>query len=245
MKQFAIATTILALVACKSSKEVISATPTPSKKVEKNLLYTANDEEQWKLNYYDDQTATFIRFGDTLVNNEEMGENYNQDGMPASYFQRSDEANFYFELEDSRCMLNDLEFQKSITIFHRDESFQSCAKGMKNTTTYHDKWNLVNIPGMDNSRIYGMMDRPYLILNLEAGLLNGSTGCNVINGSIIHKAKKTDFGKLVMTKRGCNDMEIESTIVRGFEEANRLEIDDIKLYIYNGDDVLLEYRLAE
>ena len=40
-------------------------------------------------------------------------------------------------------------------------------------------------------------------------------------------------------------MEIESTIVRRFEEANRLEIDDIKLYIYNGDDVLLEYRLVE
>ncbi len=246
MKNAIIAFTILSLFACKSSKEVISTETDQTTNIEEvKLLYTAFDEEQWKLNFYSNNTATLIRFADTVINATAMSKRDQIDGLPVVYYQQSDDQGFYFEIENSRCMKGDESFERSVTVFHNGEALQGCLEGMDNSTNYHDKWNLVDIPGVDKSRIYGMMDRPYVILNQEEGLINGSTGCNIFNGNFEAKAKKTGFGRLMMTKRGCNDAEIESTIVSRIENSNRVERKDVNLYFYQGDDAVLIYRIAE
>ncbi len=246
MKNAIIAFTILSLFACKSSKEVISTETDQTMNTEEvKLLFTASDEEQWKLNLYSNSAATLIRFGDTVINAVEMSKRDQMDQLPVVYFQKSDDQGFYFEIENSRCMKNNESFERTVTVFHNGESLQSCLEGMDNSTNYHDKWNLVDIPGVDKSRIYGMMNRPYVILNQEEGIINGSTGCNIFNGNFEGNDKKTGFGRLMMTKRGCNDAEIESTIVSRIENSNRIERKDVNLYFYQGDDAVLIYRIAE
>mgnify|MGYP003670197959 CR=1 FL=1 len=245
MKQVIITATILTLVACKSNKEITTQTSEQKPTVERNLFYSANNEEQWSLNYYDDKTATFVRYGDTIVKNEIMSIRDQQDGYPTVYYQLSDQDGFYFEIENSRCYKENIELNKSITIFQGGESFQGCVEGFDNKTDYHDKWNLVNIPSLDKKRIYDMPVRPYLIINQEENLINGSTGCNILNGTFIMKGQKAGFGRLIMTKRGCNDMELESEIIKRIESSNRMEIKDVNLTLYIGDDAILEYRLAE
>jgi uncharacterized membrane protein len=247
MKNTVIAITILSLFACKSVKEM-STQPieTITQKNEAvKLLFTAQDEEQWKVNFYSDNSSTLIRFGDTVINRTEMTKKDQMDGLPTVYQQLSDNQSYYFEIENSRCMKDNESYERSITVFYNGEALQGCLEGVDNSTNYYDKWNLVDIPGLDKSRIYGMMNRPYVILNQEEGLINGSTGCNIFNGNFEGKAKKTGFGRLMMTKRGCNDAEIESAIVNRIENSNRVERKDINLYFYQGDDAVLIYRLAE
>lgn len=245
MKNIAIAATILTLVACKNTKEVVSEIVQEVPKKERTLLFTSSNEEQWWLGYYDDNTASYAQFGDTLVVNEEMAKRDNQDGLPISYYQISDEAGFYFELENSSCTKDGVRTERSVTIYYGGETFQGCVEGKSNKTNYQEKWNLVNIPGMDNSRIYGMMNRPYVIVNQEEESINGNTGCNIFNGNYKQKGKGLIFGDLMMTKKGCNDMDIESAIISKIGETNRIERNDIKLFFYNGDDVLLEYRISD
>ncbi len=245
MKYILLASTILALVACKSTKEVSKETVNILPKIERNLLYIANDEEQWSFNFFDDNTATFIKYGDTVITNEVMAKREQQDGLPFAYYQLADEGGFYFEIENSSCIKNEIQYQRTITIFQNSESFQGCVEGKSSKTSYHDKWQLVDLPGLDKMRIYTMEVRPYIIINQEEKLINGSTGCNTINGTYTKTGKKTGFSRLMITKRGCNDYELESEIISRIEQASRMERKDVSLFFYNGDDVVLEYRLAD
>lgn len=245
MKYILLASTILALVACKSTKEVSKETVAVKPKIERNVLFTANDEEQWSFSFFDDNTVTFVKHGDTVITNEVMARREQQDGMPNSYYQMSDEGGFYFEIENSSCIKNETQYQRSIVIFHNSESFQGCVEGKSDKTSYHDKWQLVDLPGLDKMRIYNMEVRPYIIINQEEKLINGSTGCNILNGTYTKTGKKTGFSRLMMTKRGCSDYALESEIVSRIEQASRMERKDVSLFFYTGDDVVLEYRLAE
>lgn len=77
----------------------------------------------------------------------------------------------------------------------------------------------------------------------EKNTLIGYGGCNKFSGSYNTRGLDFSAGPLMSTKRYCELMPIETEFMRRLETTDRYELNDNRLYLYEGKDVLLQFKL--
>lgn len=106
------------------------------------------------------------------------------------------------------------------------------------------KWMLSSIGG---TKVNLSKDAPFLNFDAEKKSAGGNSGCNVFGGSYGSTGTSIKFGQMISTMRAC-EFEDRMTIERGFldglQNADRYEIKDGKLFIYQSDSLLLEFSGA-
>ena len=101
------------------------------------------------------------------------------------------------------------------------------------------KWFLQSIKG---TAIELTGDKPFIAFDAGKQSAGGNTGCNVFGGSYSSEGNKLLVKNTFQTMRACiedNRMEIERAFLDELARVSTFEIKDGKLYLKNGDSVLL------
>lgn len=104
------------------------------------------------------------------------------------------------------------------------------------------KWVLESIKGRQYfAPIKGVF------LNFDAGKngVGGNSGCNVFGGSYKVNGGKIDIKNVISTMRACVEdgkMATEREFFDGLRTANRFEVNDGRLFLYKGRNLLLTLR---
>lgn len=104
------------------------------------------------------------------------------------------------------------------------------------------KWLLKSVNG---TTVNLGTEVPFLNFDSEKRSAGGNSGCNVFGGNYEADDSKIKFSQIISTMRAC-EFEGRMTIERGFldglQNADRFEIKDGKLFIFNGETLLLEFE---
>ncbi len=85
----------------------------------------------------------------------------------------------------------------------------------------------------------------FLNFDAEKGGAGGDTGCNVFGGDYTSSKGSISITNIISTMRACEEdgkMTLEREFLDGLRDANRYEISDKRLRLYNKDKLLLTLR---
>lgn len=111
-----------------------------------------------------------------------------------------------------------------------------------NVTLEDRKWVLISVGDKAVSKIE---TSPFLIFNKQKLSVGGDTGCNSFGGSYKTEDNKISFIEIISTMRACIEderMEIERGFLGGLQTANRFEIKNGKLNLYQGERLLVIFE---
>lgn len=114
----------------------------------------------------------------------------------------------------------------------------------KLTLTKDTKWILTSFNG-NSVQEAGFKERtPFIILDKQEGRLMGHSGCNSFNGSIELGDSSIKTGILNSTKAYCIGVP-EHKLFKYLEEIDSYKIENDKLLLKKGSDVLLEFVISK
>lgn len=104
----------------------------------------------------------------------------------------------------------------------------------------NNKWLLKVVNG---NALPKMKREPFLVFNKKDNTAGGDSGCNSFGGNYTVEGNKISFKNIVGTLIGCSAFtnEIERGFLTGLEKANRFEVKNGELNIYEGDKFLLKF----
>lgn len=88
-----------------------------------------------------------------------------------------------------------------------------------------------------------------LVIDTEQLKIHGSTGCNIVNGTIYIDTEKNDavqFQQLISTRKMCENMKTETALLVALEETcfcKKVSENEIKLINDKGEDMVILSRL--
>lgn len=103
------------------------------------------------------------------------------------------------------------------------------------------KWMLESIGG---KRAGKAAEQAFVNFDAEKGSAGGNTGCNVFGGNYSTKDGKLSITDIISTMRACIEddrMTTERDFLDGLRNAGRYEIKGGKLYLYQGEKLLLTF----
>ncbi len=103
------------------------------------------------------------------------------------------------------------------------------------------KWLLASIKGTE---VGEQEEQAFLVFDKEKASAGGNSSCNSFGGSYEAKEATIRFFDIIQTMRACIEddrMEIERGFMSGLQEANRYEIREGRLHLFNGDTELLVF----
>lgn len=106
--------------------------------------------------------------------------------------------------------------------------------------------HLVSLAGMDYDS--SKMARPVSLNFLTDTKVAGSTGCNLVNGTYTIGAGVISFSdKMASTMMMCDEASnnVERAMLDLFGEANRYTVENGLMSVYNGEELLGVFRIAE
>lgn len=96
-------------------------------------------------------------------------------------------------------------------------------------------WNIIEV----NGKKVKLDSMPSMVLDLETGKLTGNSGCNIMNGTIVHDLKtnnnKIAFTDVASTRRMCSpeEMEVEDMVLDALNKVDAFRIiNDQKIELY-------------
>jgi len=129
--------------------------------------------------------------------------------------------------------------------------FSSAAKNKSesensNAVNLEDKkWILTSIAGKPLPKLE---ITPFLVFDTQKQSAGGDTGCNSFGGSYKAEANKISFIEIISTMRACIEderMNVEREFLGGLQNANRFEIKNAKLNLFQNDNLLLTFDAQE
>lgn len=249
MKNWSLIVLAITLFACKAKEKTQKTVENTATVIQdgKYVKYQANNED-WTFKIFTDNTIEFTRAEEVLVENMEIGSRDGAaDGGEQSFFTLGNEEILQFTIRYEECMddQSGLTFDRTVHIEMNGESLRACLKSGDVPFNVNQKWNLTKLAGVENSQLNQMGEKPFIILNQEKGYINGSTGCNSLNGSFKMKEKQVSFSSIATTKVGCRMMDVEIAFINAIQETNKLERMDQQLVFYKQSEVLMEFSLSE
>ncbi len=103
------------------------------------------------------------------------------------------------------------------------------------------KWMLASIKG---TAVRELEEAAFLVFDREKASAGGNSGCNAFGGSYESKRSTIRIFDMVSTMRACIEddrMDIERGLLGGLQGANRFEIRDGQLHLFNGETELLVF----
>lgn len=85
----------------------------------------------------------------------------------------------------------------------------------------------------------------FLIFDKEKKSAGGNTSCNVFGGSYVSEGASVKITEIISTQRACVEderMNVEREFTNGLQNADRFEIKNGKLYLYQGETLLLNFN---
>ena len=100
------------------------------------------------------------------------------------------------------------------------------------TDTY---WRLKELNG-NNISMTGLSEDPYMMISSDSLNIYGSSGCNDFRVRCrIREKNNIELEKVVMTRRGCRNQQLENNIVNALSNTNTYDIVSDTLIFYNGN----------
>jgi len=238
----------LSLFACKSA-EVVTEKKVEEPKgytIDKPIKATANQGNEWKIWFFTDNTATFVKNEDVIFENREVLTSRNKQGNE-QIINIHDEERIKMVIRNEKCFDEETNktLSQSITLNYESDEFTVCYKTNSDGFADSEKWDLTFITGLERQLIYDLPNRPFVQINSEKKSISGNNSCNNFNGTYKSKAGKIGFGPLVQTKMGCPDSNIDAEFMEALNRSNNFVREDYLLKFLEGEDVLLEFRLSE
>ncbi len=104
------------------------------------------------------------------------------------------------------------------------------------------KWVLESIK---NRKTLVAIKGVFVNFNLKKGSAGGNSGCNVFGGDLTAQGSKIKITDVISTMRACTEggkMDTEREFFDGLRDADRYEIKDGRLFLYEGRKLLLTFR---
>lgn len=106
------------------------------------------------------------------------------------------------------------------------------------------RWELVELPGKDFP-VDPEAKRPYLVFE-KGAKVGGFAGCNQFGGKCAEKGdQQLKISQLVATKMACPELGLENAFMTSLEQVDRYKILGATLYLYQGQELLVELRVAD
>lgn len=108
-------------------------------------------------------------------------------------------------------------------------------------------WNIIEV----NGKKIKLDAMPTMVLDLEENKLTGNSGCNIMNGTIVHDLKtnnnKISFTGIATTRRMCapNEMEVEDNVLDALNHIDAFRIlndQNIELYSTHNNKISLKLQ---
>lgn len=112
-------------------------------------------------------------------------------------------------------------------------TMSSSKVGSSQANIANTKWNLVdNVKGMKPT------------LNVEAGKLNGNSGCNNYFGELSLDPTAGNFSvkNVGSTRKACDNMEVENNFLKMLNEADKYVVTANTLELYRGKLLLMKFN---
>lgn len=108
----------------------------------------------------------------------------------------------------------------------------------------NDLWTLYSIEGVEANASDYMKGLPFLELHVKDMKYYGKTGCNNMFGNFEAEGETIKFGPAGMTKMMCPG-DNEQKFIKALNAANRWKVENMKLYLYEGDRELIVFRKVD
>ncbi len=106
------------------------------------------------------------------------------------------------------------------------------------------QWSLVELPGKEFS-VDPDAKRPYFVID-EGGKVAGFAGCNQFGGKCVDIGdQRLKLSQLVSTRMACPELELEGAFMSSLERVDRYRVLGATLYLYQGEELLVELRVAD
>lgn len=120
----------------------------------------------------------------------------------------------------------------------------SCKAGKEamnnDTSLYNIKWSLKKIHTGDQSQT--VATKAFIRFDKEKGSAGGNGSCNSFGSTFIIDNDKVNFKDIFSTKMYCEAVQpIENKFFNSLRTANRFELKDKSLILYNDKQLLLEF----
>lgn len=105
----------------------------------------------------------------------------------------------------------------------------------------NSKWVLESVK---NKFVGELEEEPFIVFDKKKQSAGGNSSCNSFGGSYKTENTRIEITEIIHTMRACvedNRMQIEREFLDGLQKSNRFEIKNGKLYLYQGNSVLLTF----
>jgi heat shock protein HslJ len=108
----------------------------------------------------------------------------------------------------------------------------------------HDIWALRELNGRKITGNDYTREVPRMELNTKDGKILGNTGCNNFFGSLLTRGDKITFSDLGSTKMFCQK-SVETEFFKTLGDAERFEIKDLHLLLYNESTLIARFQKVD
>ena len=112
------------------------------------------------------------------------------------------------------------------------------------STTLNDIWALEEISGAVVTVNDFGREIPVLEFHQVDGKVMGNSGCNRLSGTYKTEGSKISFGPMISTKMACPG-NAEQRFLGALNSVNAFRIENLKLYLLNGDTEVLQFRKVD
>jgi heat shock protein HslJ len=103
------------------------------------------------------------------------------------------------------------------------------------------KWNLKKMHTPSGTDIVNT--KAFIKFNKEKGSAGGNGSCNNFGSTITLDGNKVSFSNIFSTKMYCEGIQsIEDAYFKDLQMVNRYEITENRLFLYHGQEILLEFE---
>ena len=132
-----------------------------------------------------------------------------------------------------------------IVIFMSAISCTSAKESVQQTTSlYNTKWSLKKI--YDGGKEETVVTKAFIRFDKEKGSAGGNGSCNSFGSTATINGNEVSFKNVFSTKMYCEQVQqIENKFLGSLEKITRYEIKDKWLFLYNDNELLLKFVVAE
>lgn len=106
----------------------------------------------------------------------------------------------------------------------------------------HDIYVLTKIELETDDKAYYPAGRPNLEINVVENKIMGFSGCNNFFGDILNITEsKIELGAVAATKKYCQGVN-ENIFFEKLNQVNTYKIENLELFLYNNDELLLIFK---
>jgi heat shock protein HslJ len=106
------------------------------------------------------------------------------------------------------------------------------------------EWRLADIGGQPAPAGADSTRHPGFTLIAEGRKVQGSAGCNRMNGTYQLDGQKLKFGPLATTRMACPDMQTETAFLKALQATTRYEISGSSLMLFGADTAVARLEAA-